>query len=306
MEKTLMRKITMGLFLGAALMSSMAMATDIKDILLSATEIQLKLLERVKTAIPSDVVVEPLQDYDYDKNVPPSFDVLTSQVGKKEQLNVFLPTKSVKYIKYFMIDHPDATAFRAKYYHGYGNSKSVIESKMPADPKEGFIDPSTINKMTFFKNGILMNIDVAKSPHTIFDVEDLTSDYSVEYEYGKGYVLKADLITDVKINNESDNEKVKYVFDEYKKALSKKDYGYESIWGYINNGSVYEKNDSIVEVSIYEMSFHASIALGYRYNNATMSFYTQETYNNYEKMLDDFKQDEYRQEYQKLDHILNK
>lgn len=306
MEKALMQKITMSLLLGAALLSSMAMATDFKDVLLSATELQLTLIEQVKTAIPSEVVVEPLQDYDYDKNVPPSFDVLTSQVGKKDQLDVFLPKKSIKYTKYFLINHPDAIAFRAKYYRGYGNGKRSSEVSFPSEPKEGSIDPSTINKMTLFKNGLLMNIDVAKSPHTIFKVEDLTSDYAVSYEYGKGYVLKADLITSVKINSLSDRSKLEYVFDEYKKALNKKGYEYESIWGHINDNSAYEKGDIIVDISMSKMTNYDITVLGYRYDNAKMSFYNKETYNNYQKMQEDFKQDEYRQEYQQLDRILNK
>lgn len=293
-----MRKFTMGLLLSAALLSPMAMATDMKEVLLSTTELHLALIERVKFAIPSDVVVEPLQDYDYDKNVPPSFDTLTSQVGKQEQLEVFLPIKSLKYLHYFNIQHPDAIAFRAKYYRGYGNGKSSIESKR-AKPEDGEIDHLTINKMNFFKNGLLMNIDVAKSPHTIFKVEDLTSDYAVSYEYGKGAVLKADLITTVKINELTDRDKVKYVLDEYKKALKNKGYSPESIWGYINDGSVYEKGESIINVSASEMSIYRNV-------DTTMSFYSQETYNNYQKMQEDFKQDEYRKKYQKLDRILNK
>lgn len=295
-----MKRIKLGLLMGAVLMSSVAMAADPKEILLSTAETYLKMLAPLETVEN----VEPLQDYDYDKNVPPSFDVLTTKVGKKDELEVFLPKKSVQYLNYFQTNQPDAKAFRDKHYRGFGNGKNSWV-RIP-NPKEGLIDPSTINKMTFYKNGILVNINVAQSPYTKFKIEDLTSAYAVEYEYGKGEVLKADLITTIKIIDEADKNKLTYVLGEYTKSLKNKGYSSQSIFGLFDKVPTYEKDDSVVEVTSDKMSDYASALFGYQYYNATMSFYSQDTHKNYAQKRKDFQEQEYQQEYKKLDRILNK
>jgi hypothetical protein len=68
----------------------------------------------------------------------------------------------------------------------------------------------------------------------------------------------------------------------------------------------YEKNDSVIEVTSDKMSDYASAVFGYQYYNATMSFYSQDTHKYYAQKMKGFQEQEYQQEFQKLDRILNK
>lgn len=292
-----MKRIKLGLLMGALLMSSMTMASDMKETLLSNSNSVLSTLEsshRVSN-------VEPLKDYDYDKNVPPSFDVLTSKVGKKDELQVFIPKQSMLYISYFLIDHPDAKQYREKYYGGIGNGEKSVKRK--SSPSTGLVDPANVKKMEFYNNGMLVDLNVKDSPYTEFAVGDLNSDFDVKYTFGHGYILKAELTTSTK--SEADDSKLNYVINEYKTALKNKGYSYESVWGFIQADPLYEKDETIVGIEVYRTSIAERIILDYKYDNAVMVIYDKDTFNNYDNIADDIKKKDYDIEFTKLGRILN-
>lgn len=295
-----MKRIKLGLLLGAVLVSSMALASgDMKEAMHTVTESVVSNLDIMQKG--NDI--ELLPEYDYDKNVPPSFDVLRTKVGKKDEIEIFIPKVSIRYISYFIVDHKDARDFREKYYRGLGNESRDKSEDRAASSKRGFANPDIINKLTFYKNGVLAVINVKDSPYTEFSTGDLDSDFDVKYTYGRGYVLKAELVTSTK--SDSDESKLNYVVNEYKTALKNKGFSYESLFGYIQENPLYAKDETIVGIEVYKMSLAVRLILNYRYDNAIMSIYDKDTFNNYAQIEADIKKKDYDVEFTKLGRILN-
>jgi hypothetical protein len=293
-----MKRIKLGLLMGAVLMSSMALASDPKETMKLVSEVTVGTFDLFQEV--NDV--DPLTDYDYDKNVPPSLDVLTTQVGKKDELEIFVPKMSLRYISYFIVDHKDAREYRTKYYNGLGNDGKLKED--PAAMKRGFANPATINKMTFYKNGILVKINVKDSPFTEFSIGDFDSKYDVRYTYGHGYVMKAELVTSTK--SDGDSGKIDYVVNEYKTALKNKGYSYESLFGYFQESPLYAKDETVIAINVYKSSMAERIIYNYQYENAVMVITSKDVFNNYAKIEADIKKKDYDSEFSKLDRILNK
>lgn len=295
-----MKRIKLGLLLGAVLMSSMALASDdMKESLHSATESVVGNLN----IIQKDNDIDLLPEYDYDKNVPPSFDVLKTKVGKKDEIEIFIPKMNIRYISYFIVDHKDARDFREKYYRGLGNGIREKSKDSNSSSKRGFANPELINKLTFYKNGVLVVLNVKDSPYTEFSAGDLESDFDIKYTYGHGYVLKAELITSIK--SYSDESKLNYVVNEYKTALKNKGFSYESLFGYFQENPLYAKDETIVGIEVYKMSLSVRLILNYRYDTATMSIYDKDTFNNYAQIEADIKKKDYDVEFKKLGRILS-
>jgi hypothetical protein len=296
-EKIYMKRIKLGLLMGAVLMSSVTLASDPKETMKAVSEVAVGTFELFKEV--NDV--DPLKDYDYDKNVPPSVDVLTTQVGEKDELEIFVPKMSLRYISYFIVDHKDARDYRTKYYNGLGND--VKSEENPDATKRGFANPATINKMTFYKNGILVNINVKDSPYTEFAVGDFDSTYDIRYTYGHGYVMKAELVTNTK--SAGDAGKIDYVVNEYKTALKNKGYSYESLFGYFQESPLYAKDETVIAINVYKSSMAERIIYNYKYDKAVMVITNKEVFNNYEKIEADIKKKDYDVEFTKLGRILN-
>lgn len=298
-----MKGIKLGLLMGAVLVSSMAFATDPNELMQESAEIAAGNLELFQEVAD----VDELATYDYDKNVPPSFDVLTKQVGKKDELEIFVPKTNLRYISYFIVDHKDAREYRTKYYHGLGNGvEDTTEDKVSAW-KRGFANPATINKMTFYKNGVLVKINVKDSPLTVFSVSDYGDKFDVRYTYGHGYVTKAELITQTNTNiYGSNNGQADYVVNEYKTALKNKGFSYESLFGYFEENPLYENDDTIVAINVNETTLAERILLSYKYDSVVMVVVNKDIYNNYAKIEAELKKKDYDIEFSKLNRILTK
>lgn len=291
-----MKFIKICLVVGSLLVSGLTHGSD---------DLRTKML-KVNQMLKKDLIFvklnTPMPVYDYDNNAPPSFEKMTSQVGKQSEIQVFLSDQSILNLHYFMSSHPDAVEHRKTYYSGVLSGKNQIPIKV--DPKIGMVDMKLIKKMDFYENGVMLTIDVENSPYTEFTVDDLSTNISVVYTFGHGYVLKAELQTIFKGKNDPDDEKMNYLIGAYKQAVKNKDYSYNSLWGYINDEATYVKGDSIVNISQYKIDSRYAYLSEIDDNSANMAFYTKETYNNYDNLVEKIKQLDKQKKYQKLDKIL--
>jgi hypothetical protein len=286
-------------------MSSMASATNKRELSRLSSETSLKLLRYEANDYTSES--DTLPTFDYDKNVPPSFEKLRSQVGVKDELEIFIPDTSPGYISYLLLDQPDAKEHREKYYKGLKGKEEWVRDDF-FDSRKISIDKSTINKMTFFKNGILINVDVKKSPKTVINMEDLTSNYSVQYTYGYGYVLKATLSTIInnKDNDRFDKDAMEYVVNTYISSLKNKGYTNKNMFGWVSDESLYQKDNTVVKLETNEKEVPIDF-LGYMLPaEAYMTIYDKDVYDNYSKIEDEIKKKKFEKDYNKLDNILNK
>lgn len=240
--------------------------------------------------------------YDYDNKVPPSFETIVNQVGKKNELTVFVSKQSIRYLYYFMSDHSDAVEYRKTYYRGILTGENQVKTK--ADTETGRVDKAFIKKLEFYENGILVTIDIEKSPFSEFIVEDETSDFSVTYTYGHGYVLKADLETVIRSKNDPDGFQTKYVLDLYKNTVTNKGYSYRTLSGYFYDDTDYKKDDSIVNIRHYVNKSDYRYLMEFENNTVNMEFYTRETYADYAQLVEKLKMLDQAEKYKKLHRIL--
>lgn len=246
-----------------------------------------------------------LKDYDFDKGVPPTVENLTKQVGKQNELQVFIPENSSKYFYYFDIDHPIATEFRKKFFFGIGNTDII--PKMTSDLSMGRVDAKSIKNMDFYSNGVLLTLDIKDAPTTVVEIEPRDSIYSVKYTYAYGNVLKVELIT--KVSNESrtgvDKEAMNYVLTSYKKSLEVKGYTNKGFLGWVSEENVYKKENTVIEVNDNGKDLPASY-IGYLIPAlAVMTIYDKNIYENYANMEIEIKNKEMATTYKRLDRILN-
>jgi len=283
------------LVISSLLMGGLAHASD---------DLRLKMLKVNQTFQKNLMFVKlstPIPVYD-DGKKSPSFEKMASQVGKQSELKVFVSEQSMLNLHYFMSNHPDAVEHRKIHYSGVLSGKNQIPTKV--NPKSGMVDMKLIKKMDFYENGVMLVIDVENSPYTEFKVDDLSTNISVVYTFGYGYVLKAELQTIIKSKSDPDDEKMNYLLGAYKQAVKNKDYSYNSLWGYINDETAYVKGDSIVNISHYKTDSKYAYLLGMDDNSANMAFYTKETYDNYDKLVENFKELDQEKKYHLLGKIL--
>lgn len=302
MEKALMRKIKMGLLLGAALMSSMAMAAENLDRQQVTEDIKVVNMSVPENAKFSNV----LKEYDFDNAVPPSVTTLIKQVGAQDELQVFIPESSSIYFYYFCIDHPIATEFRQKFFHGIGNNNLKI--KLDSDLKMGRVEAKSIKNMDFYSNGVLLTLDIKESPMTVIEIDPRKSIYSVKYSFAYGNVLKVELMT--RVSNESrtnvDDDAMKYVLNSYKESLENKGYTNKGFLGWVNDENVYKKENSVIMIGYNGKELPASY-MGYLIPAlAVMTIYDKAIYDNYANVENDIKNKEMAKTFNRLERILNK
>lgn len=243
-----------------------------------------------------------LKPYDSQNLVPPTIDELTKQVGKKDELTLFVPSGTAEYFYYFQLNHPTAIEYREKFFYGvYNDGKDKKIEPMLAI---GLTDTEFVKKMDFYNNGIMLTLNVKDSPLTEITTEE--DNFAVKYTYSFGYILKATLVTKTQevaySINAIDIKPINYVLGEYVKAVKNKGYQNKNLIGGLMGDRVFEKDNIVIEV---DKDAKEANSIGLYSTTANMTIYDKEVYDNYDAIQDDIKTKSYEIEFKKLNKILN-
>lgn len=243
-----------------------------------------------------------LKPYDSQNLVPPTIDELTKQVGKKDELTLFIPSGTLEYFYYFGLNYPTAIEYREKFFYGVLNDEK--DKKKKSMPSLGLIDAEFVKKIDFYNNGLMLTVNVKDSPLTEITTEE--DNFAVKYTYSFGYILKATLVTKTQevaySINAIDIKPINYVLGEYVKAVKNKGYQNKNLIGGLMGDRVFEKDNIVIEV---DKDAKEANSIGLYSTTANMTIYDKEVYDNYDAIQDDIKTKSYEIEFKKLNKILN-
>jgi len=281
--------------MGCMGMAMMAMSNAV------AVEIQIK--PKIDMSAPENEKFSNIfKNYDLN-NVPPTVNELTKQVGKQDELTVFVPNEQVDYFFYFRSSHPTAVEYRKKFFYELFNDDDTKPRNEYTSL--GIVKASLIKKMDFYNNGVLMTLNVKDSPLTEFEVNE--DKYSVTYSYAYGYVLKATLRTKTQKFYVSldpvDVNAINYILNEYVKAIKNKGYTNKNLLGWLIGERLYEKDNIVIEIAD-DLKDEDNRYSKIQSSVAKMTVYNKEVYDNFKKIQDEIKTRNYEEEYKKLNFIL--
>lgn len=225
---------------------------------------------------------------------PPIVDELVGKVGQKDELKVFVPKNSKLYAYYYL----NANKEKFKLDKGDMTMTQVNGMSLTIFDIEEFPEPKYINKIDFYKNGLNLFIDVKNSPLKIIVVDDVNSYYSIRYTYGRGYVLKAQLLTKVKYKGEYDFENRDYIIDKYKESLAKKGYKSNSFFSFLTSNPDLEKDNSLIVIDPASPFYRESTI------NINMNIYDKTIYDDYDNYLKKVRKIDLDNTYKELPRIL--
>ena len=215
---------------------------------------------------------------------PPMLNQLTKDVGKKDELTVFIPKGSRLY-RNLLIKSGQ-----------YKNDSNFPEDLDYQGYKNTGPDMAYIRNMTIKDKGLSIVIDVKNSPLSRFYVADNDSRYSVLYTYGQGTVLSIQFLT------QSDySDDISYLYKKYTNSLIANGYETASWIEHFQTLRSYEKDNKIIKLIDSNYVNFPYRVQGYF---AVLEIYDKDVYNNYNQVLKEIKNKDLDVTYSQLDKLI--